>query len=52
MQVENIIMSNSKFINVMTEGLDKVLRDLIHVHIIEEDIKVSLYYEQKFIYKK
>ncbi|EOI5271559.1 hemerythrin family protein [Campylobacter coli] len=52
MQVENIIISNSKFINVMTEGLDKVLRDLIHVHIIEEDIKISLFYEQKFIYKK
>ncbi|EGS0795573.1 bacteriohemerythrin [Campylobacter coli] len=52
MQVENIIISNSKFINVMTEGLDKVLRDLTHVHIIEEDIKVSLFYEQKFIYKK
>lgn len=52
MQVENIIISNSKFINVMTEGLDKVLKDIIHIHITEEDTKVSLYYEQKFIYKK
>lgn len=51
MQVENIIISNSKFINVMTEGLDEILKEIIHVHVAEEDIKVSRYYEQKFIYK-
>lgn len=51
MRVENVIISNSKFINVMTEGLDEILREIIHVHVVEEDVKISRYYEQKFIYK-
>lgn len=35
----------------MTEGLDEILREIIHVHVAEEDVKISRYYEQKFIYK-
>ncbi len=46
MQVENINISNSKFINVMTEGLDKVLKDIIHIHITEEDKKVRSEYRR------
>lgn len=45
LEIEEIIISEAKFVNIMTEKLNQ---DFIFKHTVKEDSKIVKYYEEKF----
>lgn len=48
LEIEEIIISEAKFVNIMTEKLNLVVQDFIFKHTAKEDSKIVKYYEEKF----
>ncbi|HBD2708817.1 TPA: bacteriohemerythrin, partial [Campylobacter jejuni] len=48
LEIEEIIISEAKFVNIMIEKLDLVVQDFIFNHTVKEDSKIVKYYEEKF----
>lgn len=47
LEIEEIIISEAKFVNIMTEKLNLVVQDFIFKHTAKEDSKIVKYYEEK-----